>query len=142
MAYRMTKHVTTGVTSFLLVYGKKAVLPIDKLYDLRMRDRMMQIVEEVSHIREEARRMIRHAQQRMIENNPKKEKLFYVREEVLYHDAAKEKHYNGKLEEKWKGSYMINVILLNRSYKIAEQYGVLRIPVNGDHLKKYDRREL
>ena len=47
MAYRITKHATTGITSFLLVYGRKAVLPIDELYDLRMRDRMMQIVEEV-----------------------------------------------------------------------------------------------
>ena len=54
MAYRTTKHVTTGVIPFLLVYGREAVLPIDEPYDLRMRDRMMQIVEEVPHIREEA----------------------------------------------------------------------------------------
>ena len=54
MTYHTTKHVTIGVISFLLVYGREAVLPIDEPYDLRMRDRMMQIVEEVSHIREEA----------------------------------------------------------------------------------------
>ena len=54
MAYRTTKHITTGVTPFLLVYGREAVLPIDEPYDLRMRDRMMQIVKEVPHIREEA----------------------------------------------------------------------------------------
>ena len=54
MAYRMTKHVTTGVIPFLLVYGREAVLPINEPYDLCMRDRMMQIVEEVPHIREEA----------------------------------------------------------------------------------------
>ncbi len=58
MAYCTTKHVTTGVTLFLLVYGREAVLLIDEPYDLRIRDRMMQIVEEVSHIREEARRII------------------------------------------------------------------------------------
>src|SRR6266498_5546173 len=142
IAYRMTKHATTGVTPFLLVYGREAVLLIDELYDLHIRDRMMQIMEEVPHIREEARRMIRHSQQRMIENNLKKEKLFYIGEEVLYHDAVKEKQYSGKLEEKWKGPYTINIILLNRSYKIADQYGVLRTLVNGDHLKKYDQREL
>ncbi len=60
IAYRTTKHVITGVAPFLLVYGREAVLPIDEPYDLRMRDRMMQIVEEIPHIREEARRMIRH----------------------------------------------------------------------------------
>ncbi len=142
MAYRTTKHAITGVTPFLLVYGREAVLPIDEPYDLRMRDRMMNIVEEVPHIREEARRMIQHSQQRMMENDPKKEKLFYIKEEVLYHDAAKEKHYSGKLEEKWKGPYTINAILLNGSYKIADQYRVLRMPVNGDCLKRYDQRNL
>ncbi len=100
MTYCITKHATTGVTSFLLVYGRKAVLPIDEPYDLHIRDRMMQIVEEVPYIREEARHMIRHSQQRMIKNDLKKEKLFYIGEEVLYHDAAKEKHYSSKLEEK------------------------------------------
>ncbi len=75
----------------------------------------------------------------MIENDPKKEKLFHIEKEVLYHDIAKEKHYSDKLEEKWKGLYTINAILLNGSYKIADQYRVLRTPVNGDRLKKYDR---
>ena len=54
MAYRMTKHAITRVTPFLLVYSREAMLPIDEPYDLRMRDRMMQIVKEVPHIREEA----------------------------------------------------------------------------------------
>src|SRR6266496_2427856 len=139
MTYRTTKHAITGVTPFLLVYGRKAVLLIDEPYDFRMRDHMMQIVKEVPHIREEAQRMIRHSQQRTIENDLKKEKLFYIGEEVLYHDAAKKKHYSGKLEEKWKGLYTINAILLNESYKIADQYGVLRTLVNGDRLKRYDR---
>ena len=44
--------------------------------------------------------MIRYSQQRTIENDPKKEKLFQIEEEVLYYDAVKEKHYSGKLEEK------------------------------------------
>ncbi len=139
MVYRMTKHMTMKVTPFLLVYSREAVLPIDEPYDLRMRDRMMQIVEEVPYIREEVRCMIWHFQQRMIENDPKKEKLFHIGEEVLYHDAVKEKHYSGKLEEKWKGPYTINVILLNGSYKIADQYGVLCTSINGNCLKKYDQ---
>ncbi len=54
MAYRTTKYAITRVIPFLLMYDRKEVLPIDEPYDLRMRNRMMQIVEEVSHIREEA----------------------------------------------------------------------------------------
>ena len=78
----------------------------------------------------------------MIENDSKKEKLFQIGEEVLYHDAAKEKYYSGKLEKKWKDLYIINAILLNGSYKITDQYRVLRTPVNDDRLKKYDQRNL
>ncbi len=100
MAYHTTKYVTTGVIPFLLVYGREAVLLIDEPYNLRMRNRMMQIVKEVPHIREEVQRMIQHFQQRMIENDLKKERLFQIWKEVLYHDTAKEKYYSGKLEEK------------------------------------------
>ncbi len=54
MMYRTTKHATTGVIPFLLVYGKKAILLIDEPYDLCIRDHMMQIVKKVPHIRKEA----------------------------------------------------------------------------------------
>ncbi|SRR6266540_7534969 len=86
--------------------------------------------------------MIRHSQQHIIENDLKKEKLFQIGKEVLYHDAAKEKHYNSKLKEKWKGLYTINIILLNRLYKIADQYRVLYTLINGNHLKRYDQQNL
>ncbi len=58
MIYYITKYAITGITSFLLVYGREAVLPIDEPYDLCMRDHMMQIVEEVPYIREEIWYMI------------------------------------------------------------------------------------
>ncbi len=74
-----------------------------------------------------------------MENDSKKEKLFQIGEEVLYHDVAKEKYYSGKMEEKWKGLYTINAILLNGLYKIADQYGVLCTPVNSNRLKRYDQ---
>jgi len=34
MIYHTTKYAITGVTPFLLVYGREVVLPIDELYDL------------------------------------------------------------------------------------------------------------
>ncbi len=63
-------------------------------------------------------------------------------EEVLCHDSAKESWYSEKLELKWKGPYQIAAVLLNRSYKIADQGGVLQTPVNGDRLKSYNHRSL
>ncbi len=35
-----------------------------------------------------------------MENDPKKEKLFQIGEEVLYHDVIKKKYYSDKLEKK------------------------------------------
>src|SRR6266540_4181235 len=58
MIYRTTKHSATGVTSFLLTYGREAVLPIDETKPLTIYERMMSIVKEIPHIREEARLMI------------------------------------------------------------------------------------
>ena len=52
MAYHTTKHSITGITLFVLVYEWKAVLPINEMPSMTIRDRMMQIVEEVSHIKE------------------------------------------------------------------------------------------
>ena len=61
----------------------------------------------------------------MVQQTPGKERRFIVGEEVLCYDSAKESWYSGKLEPKWKGPYQIAAVLLNRSYKIADQEGVL-----------------
>ncbi len=74
----------------------------------------------------------------MMQQILEKERRFIVGEEVLCHDLAKESWYSEKLELKWKGSYQIATVLLNGSYKIADQRGVLQMPVNEDRLKLYN----
>ncbi len=78
----------------------------------------------------------------MTQQTPEKKRRFIVGEEVLCCDLTKESWYSGKLELKWKGPYQIVAVLLNGSYKIADQGGVLRTPINGDRLKPYNRRSL
>ncbi len=51
---------------------------------------MISIVEEILHIRKEARLMIQKAQDHMIQQTPEKEKRFIVGKEVLCHNSAKE----------------------------------------------------
>ncbi len=67
MAYRITKHSATGVTSFLLTYGREAILPIDETKPLTIHEHIMSIVKEIFHIREEARLMIQKVQDCMIQ---------------------------------------------------------------------------
>ena len=78
----------------------------------------------------------------MTQQTPEKERRFIVGKEVLCCDSAKESWYSGKLEPKWKGPYQIMMVLLNGFYKIADQGGILRTPVNGDRLKPYNHRSL
>ncbi len=86
----MTKHSATGVILFLLTYSKKIILPIDETKPLTIHERMMSIVKEISHIREEARLIIQKAQDCMIQQTLGKERRFIVSEEVLCHDSTKE----------------------------------------------------
>ena len=47
-----------------------------------------------------------------------------------------------KTRRKWKGPYYIQQELLNGSYKLKEINGkILKPPVNGELLKKYNSRE-
>ncbi len=58
MAYHITKHSAIDVTPFLLTYGRDVILSIDEIKPLTIYECMMSIVEEIPHIREEARLMI------------------------------------------------------------------------------------
>ncbi len=58
IAYHITKHSIIGVTLFVFVYGREAVIPIDETLSMMIRDRMLQIIEEVPYIREQACFMI------------------------------------------------------------------------------------
>jgi len=77
-----------------------------------------------------------------MQQTSKKKRRFIVGEEVLYHNSAKESWYSKKLELKWKGSYQIVAVLLNGSYKIMDQRGVLQTPINEDRLKLYNHWSL
>ena len=50
----------------------------------------MSIVEEIPHIKEEARLIIQKAQDHMMQKTPGKKRRFIIGEEVLCHDSAKE----------------------------------------------------
>ena|SRR6266540_2616031 len=99
MAYRIIKYSATGVIPFLLIYSREAILPIDKTKPLMIYKHMMNIVEEIPHIREEARLMIQKTQDHMMQIL-EKERRFIVDKEILCHDSTKESWYSEKLKLK------------------------------------------
>ena len=58
------------------------------------------------------------------------------------YDAARDKHFTGKLKPKWKGPYYIHNVLKNGAYKLRTTEGkVLTTPINILLLKRYYSRE-
>jgi hypothetical protein len=109
-----------------------------------MTRRVNSLIEELPSIRNQARESIEKSQEKQKLYHDKKNKMkkkFQIGDKILYYDAAKEKQWSGKLEEKWKGPYYIHEIISKGSYKIKTMEGkILKTPVNGELLKEYTDR--
>jgi hypothetical protein len=152
-AYRNKKHNSTKIKPFYLMYGREAKIPLDteihtttRIGKTTIEERLEYLLEELPKIRQKAKLQNDKTQEKQKEYHDKqikrKQDNFKIGEKVLYYNAAKEKQWSGKLEEKWKGPYYIQQKLLNGSYKIKEINGrVLKTPVNGELLKRYNSRE-
>ena len=147
-AYRTTKHNTTKLTPFYLVYGREAKLPMDNLElegETNLLSHLGNLVDNLPLKRQEAIDQISDAQldQKWQYNSRiRKEIDFHIGQKVLYYDAAKEKQWTGKLQPKWKGPYYIHQVGINGAYKLRTIEGkVLKSPVNGSLLKEYHDRQ-
>ena len=114
--------------------------------NITIEERLEYLLEELPKERQKAKLQNDKTQEKQKEYHDnqikRKQDNFEIGDKVLYYNAAKEKQWTGKLEEKWKGPYYIHQIMLNGSYKIKETNGkVLKTPVNGELLKEYKSRE-
>ena len=145
-AYRTRKQDSSKMKPFYLTYGRNERLPIDTNEpNGNMVQRINHLINEFPNERHIANSNIKKAQEHQKEYHDKKYKKkqdFKIGDKVLYYNAAKEKQWSGKLDPKWKGPYYIHEVMLNGSYKLKELNGIiLKTPVNGEWLKKYNTRE-
>ena len=109
--------------------------------EITMTERINGLIEELPDIRNQAKENIGKSQKKQKLYHDKKNKTkqkFQIGDKVLYYDAAKEKQWSGKLEEKWKGPYYIHEVVSKGSYKIKTMEGrTQKTPVNGELLKEY-----
>jgi hypothetical protein len=147
-AYRTSRHATTKIAPFFLVYGREAKLPLDSLNleeEQTVNDRIKILIDNIPQVREDARQRIELTQRKQKAHHDqrlKKETSFSISDKVLYYNAAQEKQWTGKLNPKWSGPYYVHQILMNGSYKLRTIEGnVLRTPMNGNLLKMYQDRQ-
>ena len=143
-AYRTTKHSTTKIEPFFLVYERSARLPMDETEatnPLNENDRLYALINDVPHIRSKARDTIFHAQIKQKNFHDKKLRTphdFQIGDKVLYFKVTLDQSHSGKLNPKWKGPYYIHQVLPNGAYKLCTIEGqILTVPVNGNFLKLY-----
>ncbi|GET57624.1 putative integrase core domain protein [Rhizophagus irregularis DAOM 181602=DAOM 197198] len=147
-AYRTTKHSTTKIAPFFLLYGRDAKLPTDSLENNgnpTLINHIENLVDQLPQEIEIAKTNIEISQQKQKERHDRKLRhqiKFSIGDKVLYYDAAKEKQWTGKLNPKWKGPYYIHQVGEKGAYKLRTIDGkVLRTPVNGSLLKLYHDRQ-
>ncbi|GET60617.1 DDE-type integrase/transposase/recombinase [Rhizophagus irregularis DAOM 181602=DAOM 197198] len=141
-AYRTKRNDSTKMEPGYLIYGRqmKTLLDLEDK-EITMAERVNGLIEGLPNIRNQAKENVRKSQEKQKSYHDKKNRIkqkLQIGDKVLYYDAAKEKQWSGKLEEKWKGPYYVHEIISKGSYRIKTMEGkILKTPVNGELLKEY-----
>ena len=147
-AYRTSKHSTTRMTPFYLVYGREAKLVADSTKmeeETNLVDHVTSQLNELPIARYNVQQQINDEQQLQKERFDQKQKKFIQFNEenlVLYYKAFMDNRHTGKFEPKWKGPFIIHHVIGNGAYKLKNMEGqIIKTPVNGSYLKIYNQRE-
>ena len=112
---------------------------------MTLNNRVKEMSEDLTQAKKKAIENIKKSQNNQKKYHDRKIKRrsdLNIGDKVLFYDAAKAKQWSGKLEEKWKGPYLIHDKLLNGSYKLKDFKGnIFKTPVNGEILKSYHSRQ-
>jgi hypothetical protein len=143
-AYRTAKQASTKMTPFYLLYGRKPQMPTTDTSEILqpiLLDRLFTLIEELPQQQEQARKNISQSQQRQKQRHDQKvnkKRKFKIGDKVLMYDAARDKHFTGKLKPKWKEPFYIHNVFPNDAFKLRTIEGkVLTTPINLFLLKPY-----
>src|SRR6266540_1687251 len=121
----------------MIVYGIQPQFPADQFQPQNLWDRMMQIVERLPRLHDRTKMAIKKAQQSMKNAYPVKstKQKFKIGDQVtMWWTPARTQE---KFVPQRKGSYEVVAILENETYKLANERGILKAPINRDLLKLY-----
>jgi len=143
-AYRTTKHSTTKMEPFFLVYGRSARLPMDseQLPDSSVtHDRLVELIDHLPQGRMKAKNQVLQSQSKQKERhdeNIKQSNQFKIGNKVLYFNVTLDQSHSGKFNPKWRGPFIVQQVLPHGAYKLQTLDGQsLPTPINGNLLKMY-----
>eukprot|EP00731_Ephydatia_muelleri_P019603 Em0012g428a len=148
-AYNTSRHDSTKYTPFMLMFGRRATLPIDVELERQCSEDLCKtyweleehpypaVFSEHARILEEAKGNIIAAQLRQKETYDKKHckpGQFQCNQLVLLRNFSRKKVKGGKLTERFLGPYTIINVLQNGVYEIRNEEGKTT-RATGSHLK-------
>ena len=153
LAYRTSKHETTGFTPFQLLYGKQAKLPVDlKVVTFREDNttfeealimRTQQITNKMWTDHSKAHDNIHKSQDRQKIRQKGQSPKLKIGDKVLVHRTDLQNNLSAKLMEKWIGPYYVHQVLPNNVYKLRNLDGKLvKNVVHGNRLKIFYEQQL
>lgn len=148
-AYNTSKHESSKYTPFEVMFGRRAVLPVD--ISKKPLDEQPEMKEfdddQIDLVMEERRERLGMVKENIL-NAQKKQKELYDRKHskpevfsigalVWKKDFTRKKRAGGKLESKWLGPYMITHSMGRGLYRLEDARDPTRVVsrVNGVHLK-------
>src|SRR5436305_1699510 len=141
-AYRNKIQSSTKVRPFYLVYGRKARFFDNEIYN---EERIVELTEELPKARRTAKEEILKSkvkQKEYYDKKAKRDQKFKIGTKVLKFEASRENSKSGKLDDKWKGPYLIHDVQDNNVYKIKTlDSKIFKTPINGTLLKTYYERK-
>ena len=105
-AYWTTKHATTKIEPFFMVYERAAWLPIDFPEDSSMtnkNDRLFALINQLPHIRKKARTTVTRSQTKQKDQHDRKVRTpikFQIGDKVLYFKVTLDQSHLSKFDQK------------------------------------------